>query len=182
MFKHARIVSRRALALCAAALLSCVVNPVTGNREFSVMSPAQEAQVGREESAKVEQQIGLVKSPQLVGYIERLGKRLAVHSPRKDTPYRFYVADMEEPNAFALPGGRYRLIYDCPVPAPESTGPDAIREFTQRCTDVLEMYVRRDPHLWLWMHRRWRDLEPEAVTVPGMFPAAASDESEPAEP
>ena len=30
-------------------------------------------------------------------------------------------------------------------------------EFTQRCTDVLEMYVRRHPELWLWMHRRWRD-------------------------
>ena len=60
---------------------------------------------------------------------------------------------------FALPlaGGRYRLIYDCPVPPPQSQGPTAIREFTQRCTDVLEMYVRRDPHLWLWMHRRWRD-------------------------
>ena len=38
--------------------------------------------------------------------------------------------------------------------------PDAIREFTQRCTDVLEMYVRRHPDLWLWMHRRWRDQEP----------------------
>ena len=35
--------------------------------------------------------------------------------------------------------------------------PDAVREFTQRCTDVLEMYVRRHPELWLWMHRRWRD-------------------------
>jgi Kdo2-lipid IVA lauroyltransferase/acyltransferase len=61
--------------------------------------------------------------------------------------------------ALPLPGGRYRLIYDCPVPAPDTRGPDAIREFTQRCTDVLEMYVRRDPHLWLWMHRRWRDAE-----------------------
>ena len=37
--------------------------------------------------------------------------------------------------------------------------PDAIRAFTQRCTDVLEMYVRRYPDLWLWMHRRWRDVE-----------------------
>jgi KDO2-lipid IV(A) lauroyltransferase len=61
--------------------------------------------------------------------------------------------------ALPLPGGRYRLVYDCPVPAPQTAGPDAIREFTQRCTDVLEMYVRRDPHLWLWMHRRWRDTE-----------------------
>jgi lauroyl/myristoyl acyltransferase len=28
------------------------------------------------------------------------------------------------------------------------------------------MYVRRHPHLWLWMHRRWRDPGPEqAVTL-----------------
>ena len=58
--------------------------------------------------------------------------------------------------ALPLPGGRYRLIYDRPVPPPQNQGSNAIREFTQRCTDVLEMYVRRDPHLWLWMHRRWR--------------------------
>jgi KDO2-lipid IV(A) lauroyltransferase len=64
--------------------------------------------------------------------------------------------------ALPLPGGRYRLIYDRPVPPPDSEGPDAIREFTQRCTDVLEMYVRRDPHCWLWMHRRWRN-EPAAA-------------------
>jgi KDO2-lipid IV(A) lauroyltransferase len=62
--------------------------------------------------------------------------------------------------AFPLPGGRYRLIYDRPVPPPATPGPDAIQEFTQRCTDVLEMYVRRHPELWLWMHRRWREREP----------------------
>ena len=86
--------------------------------------------------------------------------------------------------AFALPlsGGRYRLIYETPVELPPADAADPIRDLTQRCTDVLEMYVRRHPHLWLWMHRRWRDEEPEAVGVPGMFPAAASDESEPAEP
>jgi Kdo2-lipid IVA lauroyltransferase/acyltransferase len=86
--------------------------------------------------------------------------------------------------AFALPlsGGRYRLIYETPVELPPADTTDPIRDLTQRCTDVLEMYVRRHPHLWLWMHRRWRDEEPEAVGVPGMFPAAASDESEPAEP
>jgi Kdo2-lipid IVA lauroyltransferase/acyltransferase len=60
---------------------------------------------------------------------------------------------------FALPlrGGRYRLVYEHPVEPPQSDGPDAIRDFTQRCTDVLEMYVRRYPDMWLWLHRRWRD-------------------------
>jgi len=60
---------------------------------------------------------------------------------------------------FALPlgKGRYRLIYEHPVEPPAGDSEDAILEFTQRCTDVLEMYVRRHPDLWLWMHRRWRE-------------------------
>jgi KDO2-lipid IV(A) lauroyltransferase len=72
---------------------------------------------------------------------------------------------------FALPagGGRYRMIYDHPIDPPRADADDAVREFTQRCTDVLEMYVRRDPHLWLWMHRRWRDTPHERG---GIFPAA----------
>ena len=60
---------------------------------------------------------------------------------------------------FALPlrGGRYRLVYEHPVEPPRLEGPEAVRELTQRCTDVLEMYVRRHPDLWLWLHRRWRE-------------------------
>lgn len=59
--------------------------------------------------------------------------------------------------AVPLPRGRYRFIYEHPVDPPRADTPDAVREFTQRCTDVLEMYVRRYPDMWLWMHRRWRD-------------------------
>jgi len=60
---------------------------------------------------------------------------------------------------FALPlgGGRYRMVYEHPVQPPSADSKDPIREFTQRCTDVLEMYVRKHPELWLWMHRRWRE-------------------------
>jgi KDO2-lipid IV(A) lauroyltransferase len=70
--------------------------------------------------------------------------------------------------ALPLPNGRYRLIYEHPVEPPSADSEDAIREFTQRCTDVLEMYVRRHPDLWLWMHRRWRDDQP-AVPAPDHF-------------
>ena len=78
--------------------------------------------------------------------------------------------------ALPLPGGRYRMIYEHAGrrrPTPDT--PDAIREFTQRCTDVLEMYVRRHPSLWLWMHRRWRDA-PLPAETPGMFPPRARHE------
>jgi KDO2-lipid IV(A) lauroyltransferase len=78
---------------------------------------------------------------------------------------------------FALPqpGGRFRMVYEHAVPPPPSGEPDAIRAFTQRCTDVLEMYVRRYPDLWLWMHRRWRDVD-GAAQVKGMFPRASAEE------
>ncbi|MCY3844463.1 MAG: lysophospholipid acyltransferase family protein [Acidobacteria bacterium] len=58
--------------------------------------------------------------------------------------------------ALPMPRGRYRLIYEPPVEPPGPDDPDPVRTYTQRCTDVLEAYVRRYPHLWLWMHRRWR--------------------------
>jgi Kdo2-lipid IVA lauroyltransferase/acyltransferase len=78
---------------------------------------------------------------------------------------------------FALPqpGGRFRMVYEHAVAPPPSGDPDAIRAFTQRCTDVLEMYVRRYPDLWLWMHRRWRDVD-GAAKVKGMFPRASAEE------
>jgi Kdo2-lipid IVA lauroyltransferase/acyltransferase len=79
--------------------------------------------------------------------------------------------------ALPMPRGRFRMVYEHPVDPPRSDGPDAIREFTQRCTDVLEMYVRRYPELWLWMHRRWRDVEGRTANVGGMFPAARNEES-----
>lgn len=61
--------------------------------------------------------------------------------------------------AFSLPlnDGRYRLIYEKPLALPPSESPDAVRDLTQRCTKVLEKYVRAHPERWLWMHRRWRD-------------------------
>jgi KDO2-lipid IV(A) lauroyltransferase len=79
---------------------------------------------------------------------------------------------------FALPNGigRYRLVYERPVDPPADDSPEALRDFTQRCTDVLEMQVRRHPELWLWMHRRWRDSAVAEAGDPGMFPPAALDD------
>jgi KDO2-lipid IV(A) lauroyltransferase len=78
--------------------------------------------------------------------------------------------------ALPLPGGRFRMVYEHAVDPPRADTADAIREFTQRCTDVLEMYVRRYPELWLWMHRRWRDV-PSDATLEGMFPRANDDKN-----
>jgi len=83
----------------------CAVNPVTGRPELSMMSPEREAELGAEAAQQVAASIGLVEDPELQAYVEALGQRLAQHSPRRDVTYRFAIADMPEPNAFALPGG-----------------------------------------------------------------------------
>jgi Kdo2-lipid IVA lauroyltransferase/acyltransferase len=77
--------------------------------------------------------------------------------------------------ALPLPRGRYRFVYERPVEPPRSDSPDAVREFTQRCTDVLEMYVRRRPDLWLWMHRRWREVQPSTAESELSFDEADAD-------
>jgi KDO2-lipid IV(A) lauroyltransferase len=80
---------------------------------------------------------------------------------------------------FALPlgGGRYRMVYEHPVEPPSRAAADPVIDFTQRCTDVLEMYVRRHPDLWLWMHRRWRDAGSEGESERDLFPAAEADQT-----
>ena len=77
--------------------------------------------------------------------------------------------------ALPLPGGRYRMVYEHPVEPPPASSEDPVRELTQRCTDVLEMYVRRHPDLWLWMHRRWRDDEGTAEARNRLQRAPATD-------
>lgn len=84
---------------------ACSVNPVSRMPELTLVTVAQEKQIGEEESKKVEQEMGLLEDPALTGWLDMLGQRLAKESPRQDVPYRFHVADMVEPNAFALPGG-----------------------------------------------------------------------------
>ena len=83
--------------------------------------------------------------------------------------------------ALPLPRGRFRMIYEHPVNPPLPDAPHAIRDLTQRCTDVLEMYVRRYPEQWLWMHRRWRDVA-AGEQVGGMFPRAAGEDPREAVP
>lgn len=84
---------------------ACSVNPVSHRPELTLMTVEQEKRIGAEEAEKVEQQMGLVDDPALTDYLNVLGQRLAKESPRQDVTHHFYLADMQEPNAFALPGG-----------------------------------------------------------------------------
>ena len=57
------------------------------------------------------------------------------------------------------PGGRYHLKIHPPLrgEAAKKPSPEAVQDLTIRIMAQVEEDIRRDPAMWLWMHRRWRD-------------------------
>ena len=94
-----------AFAAGVSATAGCATNPVTGQRQLSLISEGQEIEMGREGAAQVEAQIGLVDDAALQQYVQRIGKALASKSERPNLPWNFGVVNDPTPNAFALPGG-----------------------------------------------------------------------------
>lgn len=94
-----------AAALALAILQACAVNPVSGDREFVLVSETQEIEMGAQGAASVNQSVGLVDDPGLQSYVQGLGMDLAGDSERPDLPWSFAVLEDPMPNAFAFPGG-----------------------------------------------------------------------------
>ncbi|MGE3277013.1 MAG: M48 family metalloprotease [Vicinamibacterales bacterium] len=94
-----------ALLLAATAGTACATNPVTGERELSLMSEQQEIAIGRQNDEQIRQEMGVYDDQDLQRYVSQLGQRLAKVSHRPDLPWQFTVVDTPAINAFALPGG-----------------------------------------------------------------------------
>ena len=95
------------LLLLATLLTACSVNPVTGDREFMLLSGAQEIAMGEKNYAPMLQSQGGAYDvdPALIQYVQSIGKRLAAVS-EASLPYEFTVLNNSVPNAWALPGGK----------------------------------------------------------------------------
>jgi len=94
------------LALAVAlSLAGCAANPVSGKRDFVMMSEAQEIALGRSADAEVRKQYSVYQNPALQSYVNGVGQALASRSHRSNLNYHFTVVDSPEINAFALPGG-----------------------------------------------------------------------------
>jgi predicted Zn-dependent protease len=93
-------------ALTLPAACARVVNPATGQAEFTAMSPAQELQIGEEQHPQVLMQFGgAYEDPELQAYVTQVGERLAAVSELPDLDFTFTVLNSDVVNAFALPGG-----------------------------------------------------------------------------
>ena len=95
------------LLFVSAALLlgGCATNPVSGGKDFVMMSESQEIALGRSADAEIRKQYKVYANSALQDYVNRVGQKLSQHSHRPNISYRFTVLDSPEINAFALPGG-----------------------------------------------------------------------------
>jgi len=86
-------------------IISCAVNPVTGKKEFMLLSEADEAGLGQQTDQQIIQTYGIYDDPELTAYINKLGQNMSKITHRPNLNYSFKVLDTPVVNAFAVPGG-----------------------------------------------------------------------------
>jgi predicted Zn-dependent protease len=69
------------------------------------VSTQQEMEMGRQYAAEINRQLPIVDDPLIHRYVNTLGNRIQRQQGNRDIPYTFYVVNIEEINAFAIPGG-----------------------------------------------------------------------------
>jgi beta-barrel assembly-enhancing protease len=72
---------------------------------FNLFSVDQDIQMGKEGSDEVRKTMPLVDNPEINGYLNRIGQRLAKSKRAGPFPYNFTLLNDKSINAFALPGG-----------------------------------------------------------------------------
>ena len=106
--KRRQIVAPTTFLLVSAILfwvVSCAMNPVTGQRELMLLSESDEIGLGHKTDGEIVKSYGTYDDAALSGYMENLGQRMAKVSHRPQLPFQFKVLDSAVVNAFAVPGG-----------------------------------------------------------------------------
>lgn len=95
-----------ASVLLGFALVGCKTVGETGRRQFNIISPSQEVQLGLSAFQEMKQEIPVSKDAQANAMLQRVGQRIAAVADLPNAQWEFVLFDSEEMNAFCLPGGK----------------------------------------------------------------------------
>ena len=97
----------RLSSLAAAGyVLGCATDPVTGKKQFMLVSEDTEIQIDKQYSPlQFSSDFGEVQDSQLNRYVRTVGNKMAASSHRPHMPYSFRVVNATYTNAYAFPGG-----------------------------------------------------------------------------
>ena len=98
-----------AFTLCLLAGCATSYNVATQHNESLVISTQKEVELGEAVAKQVQKEFTIIRDPNLLARLDRVGQRVAAVVDRKELTYRFNIFEEKEgetlPNAFALPGG-----------------------------------------------------------------------------
>ncbi len=94
-----------AVMMSSLCFTACVKNPVTGKRQFVMLTEGQEIAMGAESHPEVLAQFGVVEDAALQEYFAGVGRELGRVSHRPNLDWHFTIVDSPVVNAFAVPGG-----------------------------------------------------------------------------
>ncbi|MBW6497519.1 MAG: M48 family metalloprotease [Bacteroidales bacterium] len=86
-------------------LTTCARNPVTGKRQFVLMSEQQEIAMGVEYDPQIVASFGLYENAAVQAFIDQRGQEMGLISHRPKLEYHIRLLDSPVINAFAVPGG-----------------------------------------------------------------------------
>ncbi len=90
----------------AGYVFGCATDPVTGKKQFMLVSEDTEIQIDRQYSPlQFSTDYGEVQDSQLNRYVSQVGNKMAASSHRPHMPYSFRVVNATYVNAYAFPGG-----------------------------------------------------------------------------
>ena len=89
-------------------LAACTTAPITGRRQLSLVSGAQEMQLGLTEFDKMKKETPISRDPAANALLQKVGKKVAAAAAKDlpDAQWEFVVFESKEANAFCLPGGK----------------------------------------------------------------------------
>jgi len=99
---------RRLVAgLVAAGLLAaCQSAPITGRHQLILLPESQDAEMGLQAYQQIKKEEKVSNDPELNRRVREVGQRIAAVSGEPDWDWQFTLFQNDEPNAFALPGGK----------------------------------------------------------------------------
>ena len=65
---------------------ACATNPVTGKKQMSLLSEAEELAIGQQQDAEIRREMGVYDDPDLQRYVTNIGLDLARTSHRPNLP------------------------------------------------------------------------------------------------